>query len=480
MSVYDKSGAILSAVYDKSGVALQNAYDKGGVEIFSGETPDYDEYSSEYQHTILRARDEWKTQYRGNENVVPLIVDTDQHRYYHYAKSTFSYLGLAIKWSEISAHVNLGDTCGSRYGTGDLNDMISCLSPIPATKQINVAGNHDVATSPPEGSSASYGVLDDTGFTYLQETYFNNSNYNGGNYNHRYGNRGNEYIIDEEHKIKYCVFTTWYFATPTIFSAPLMNGDAIEAWIDMLSSIDDYDIIILMHIQPYYYQQWYAPDVDGLGFRAYGRFLADRNNRVEPYTQLNDFLADRKAKRAGTIVDSSGVSHSYDFTGCTSDLLCAMAGHEHLDLYQYSSDSNVPVILFDAMGYDYHPIFMVNVDRDNEKIDVWKVDESPTFYKFSIPFDEVKYPYTGISLDKTEMTISVGESATLTPTISLAQEDESAPTWIPAWTVRVGSTISNSVARCSNGVVTGVAAGTCRVIASVVGYSAECIVTVVD
>lgn len=484
MSIYDETGNALTATYDKDGEPLSIAYDKDGNVIFSGDEPghdDYDEYDNEYQHTILEARDEWKAQYRANENVVPLLIDTDQHRYYRYAKDLFSYLGLAINWAEVSAHLNLGDTCGSKYNTDDLNKMVSYLSPIPATKKINVAGNHDVATSPPEGSSSPYGTLDDAGFTYLQETYFNNSNYDGNGLGFRYGNRGNEYVIDEAHKIKYCVFTTWYYDNPTAYSRPLTKADAVEAWINMLSSIDDYDIIILMHIQPYYYKQWYAPDVDGRGFRAYGNLGVDHISKVTPLTQLNDFLADRKAKRAGTIVDEDGVVHDYDFSSCTSELLCAFAGHQHGDLYQYSSDGTVPVVVLDGMGFDNHPFYLINVDRDAEQVDVWKVDDSPFYYKYLVPFTKVQYPpYTGVVLDITEATIHVGETFTITATVPLEEDDENAPTWITSWGVRVGATVSNAVARCSNGVVTGVAPGTCRVIASVVGYSAECIVTVVE
>ena len=44
-------------------------------------------------------------------------------------------------------------------------------------------------------------------------------------------------------------------------------------------------------------------------------------------------LKDRKNKRSGTITDSDGVEHNYDFSKCESDLLCCLHGHTHEELY---------------------------------------------------------------------------------------------------------------------------------------------------
>lgn len=385
MAVYDKTGNALGALYDENGTSLQYAYDKNGVEIFSGEIPDYDEYSTEYEHTILQARDEWKTKYRADDTVVPLLFDTDQHGYYRYATALFDYLGLAIPWREVSAHVNLGDTCGGTYTLRQFEEMVTCLSPIASNKQINVWGNHDIYlhTAEEDASTYDYHCIDNNTFTTLQNTYFDNSAFGR---NVRYGNRQNEYIIDEANKIKYCVLSTWYFdENGDVYHNPQMSSEAVESWITMLSSVDLYDIILLMHIQPYYYNQWYKPAVDGNEASILSA-IPDQNNKVAPRSQLNQLIADRKAKTSGTIVDYGGVSHSYDFSNCTSDILCAFAGHRHEDIYQWDANGTVPVIVLDAMGYDNHPFYMVNVDRTNQLVDVWKVDDSPTFYNFQIPF----------------------------------------------------------------------------------------------
>lgn len=385
MSVYNVNGVELTTVYNSQGQALSQCYDINGNELMSGDTPDYDEWSTEYQHTILSARDAWKTKYRADNTVIPLMIHTDQHRYLRYSHDTFNYLSLAIKWSEVSAIANLGDTCGATYTVADLDDMVSCLSPIPTNKKIGVWGNHDCQLRGDEGSGYAYKALSDAQFTVLKDNYFDNSGYGDSTY-HVYDNRNNEYVIDKAHNVKYCILSSWYFdADGQPYHTPQLSGNAVDAWITMLSANDGYDIILLSHIQPYYHTTWYHPAVDG-GSAGTDEYALDQLSKLAPRTQINDLIAARKTKSSGTMIDVDGVTHSYNFANCTSDILCAFAGHEHADRYQWDSNNTVPVIVLDAMGYDYHPIYMVNVDRTNQLIDVWKVDDSPTFYNFQVPF----------------------------------------------------------------------------------------------
>ena len=388
MSVYNLSGNELSSLYDTS-IGLEYAYDILGNQVFnSSGTDDYSEWTTDYQHTILQARDEWKTKYRADNTVVPIMFHTDQHRRLKYSKSLFTYLGLAIKWSEVSAIANLGDTCGATYNTTDLNTMIDCLSPIPVNKKIGVWGNHDCQLKCDDGSGYAYVALNDEQFTTLKNTYFDNSGYGDGTY-HVYDNRNNEYVIDKAHGIKYCVFASWYFGEGgQPYHTPRLTSAVAEAWISMLSSVDNYDIIVLSHIQPYYYSEWYHPAVDGES-ASIDEGTRDHISKYQPYTKVSQLIADRKAKRSGTLVDFDGISHSYDFSNCTSDVLCWFSGHAHRDNYQWDIDGTVPVIIFDALGYDNHPFYMVNVDRTNQLVDVWKVDDSPTYYNYQVPFNEV-------------------------------------------------------------------------------------------
>lgn len=385
MSVYSRDGTELALIYARTGEELAIAYDVHGTVIYEAQESDYDQYSTEYQHTILQARDAWKTEYRADEDVIPVFVTTDQHKYLNSAhKPLFDYLKLALKWTEVSAIINLGDVCGAVYNSTDLNNMKTCLTNIPASKQINVAGNHDCQLNKEEGSSYAYAPLTDELFHVLQDTYMNNSSF--GNGNTRYGFKGMESVLDTEHNVRYCIFAIWYTDGNPWYHY-YATSEAIEAMISMLSIVDDNDIVILSHIQPYALQSdWYKPAVDGneastsSGTRSH---IAYANANA-----IDQMIADRKAKTSGTITDSDGVSHSYDFSGCTSDLLCCLSGHSHTDIYGYSPDDNVPSVTFDAYRYDNVPAYFVNIDRTRERLNVWKFDESNNIYNYQVPFED--------------------------------------------------------------------------------------------
>lgn len=377
MSVYNKSGATLQTVYGISGSALSSAYSIDGTDVLSD---DYNEYSNEYQHTILTARNAWNTEHRADDDVVPLILSTDQHSFLNttYGKPLYDYLNLAVKWAEVSASLNLGDVCAGTYNTTQLSNMLTALSSVPSAKQINMMGNHDVWAT-------TTTAIDDSTFTTAQNTYFNNSSYNG---NVRFENRGNEIMIDTVHGIKYICVACWYFPDD-VYNHYTYPEDAMTWLLQQLSAVDNYDIVVLSHIQPLATSRtWYIPAVDGQS--ASSSVIGRNYSGVAPYGASGMFeglLSARKNKTGGTITDSDGVTHSYDFSNCTSDILCWLAGHAHTDSYAYDG-GDVPVIIFDAYRYDNHPFFFINIDRTQERVNVWKVDDSPTFYNYQIPFTE--------------------------------------------------------------------------------------------
>ena len=104
-------------------------------------------------------------------------------------------------------------------------------------------------------------------------------------------------------------------------------------------------------------------------------------------TSIDQMLIDRKNKASGTVKDSYGNVHSYDFANCNSDLICCFAGHEHCDKYMWQN-GNIPVYIFDAYYVDNHPIYLVNINRTSKQINVWKIDDVPTVYNYQIPFDK--------------------------------------------------------------------------------------------
>lgn len=388
MSIYNVSGSSLSSVFSVSGSSLSTAYNVSGTVVYSAQTP------STYEETINTARNAWATEYRADSTIIPVIIHTDQHRYLNAAhKPTFDYLAQNITWSEVSAIINLGDVCGAVYNTTDLDNMVYCLSSLPVAKRIDIAGNHDCQkTKTDDGYSYSYMAPEE--FAYLQTTYFNNSQYGGNNSDYRYGTYGMEYMIDPVKSIKFCVFAVWHTGSAPDYDggqpwyAYKLTYDDAEAIITMLSAVDNYDIVILSHIEPYARSMTlYKPAVDGNS--ASSSTVARGTGALGYSVQLDQLYADRKAKRSGILYDIDGTAHPYNFAGCTSDLLCSLNGHWHEDNYAYSPDGTVPMVEFDAYRYDNVPMYFVNIDRTRQRLNVWKFDEANNIYNYQVPFSEV-------------------------------------------------------------------------------------------
>lgn len=383
--IWSVTGQEIASAYDLSGTALSQAYDLHGNELLN--EGDYSEWENDYQHTILQARDAWAEEYRANRTIIPVVIHTDQHRYLNAAhKPTFDYLARALKWSEVSAVIGLGDVCGAVYNTGDLNNMTSCLSSLPRAKRIDVAGNHDCQLPRADGSSYAYAPLTDDLFHTLQDSYFDNAGFGGSGGNLRYGYKGLETVIDPLHNIRFCVFAVWATRGDPWYRY-YCDSATIEAMISMLSSVDAYDIVILSHIQPYYRETAkHIPPVDGSA-GSIGTIYA-KTASLGYDVALDQLYADRKERRSGSITDVDGNVHPYDFTACTSDLLCSFSGHSHEDYYVYSADGTVPAVVCDAYRYDNSPMYLVNIDRTKQRINVWKFDEAGNIYNYQVPLTE--------------------------------------------------------------------------------------------
>ena len=78
-------------------------------------------------------------------------------------------------------------------------------------------------------------------------------------------------------------------------------------------------------------------------------------------------------------------------------------------------------------------------------------------------------PATGISLDKDELSIDIGETATLTAAITPADATNKTITWTSS---------NDGIVKVNDGAVKGIQAGTATITATISGYSASCGVTV--
>lgn len=369
--------------YDINGNIITNVYDINSQPI-SVNPP----YSNEYEQTIYNAKNEWISYSNSNSDVVPIIVHTDQHGRLTANNTLFSYLNKIIPFNNISACIGLGDV--SNYSVSTFQAMQTCLNDIPKNKQINIWGNHDTWGGSRQLNETQK-VASDEEFANVLGFYFDNSQYNG---NVKYNKYGIETMVDETNKIRYIVMGGWeYNYDLGGYSHYVIGNDSMEYIIDMLSCEDEYDIVILSHIQPFSKnignKNWTIPYEDtcgGGGLSSTGSGGVSVVVGIE--TSLDQMLIDRKNKASGIVKDSYKNEHSYDFTNCTSDLICCLAGHEHCNWYTHQNN-NIPVLLYDAYAYDTHPFYFTAIDKSNKIIKVWRVDDTPQIIRYDAPFEKV-------------------------------------------------------------------------------------------
>lgn len=377
--VYDKDGNVLSAIYGEEGGTLALAYDMNGTEIFSGDSGDYNEYSNDYQKAILDARDEWKAQYRADPTVIPLVLTTDEHGYLKpssiNAMRLTYYLGKAIKWNEVSAYVGLGDTTPGT--TAELN---SVLSYIPVNKRISIWGNHDLW--------ANYTEVDGSFVIDWNTMWFDNSGY--GDDSDIYDKKYNEFHVDEAHGIKYVCIAGWEIDKSVGgYSRYIIGSQSMENIIEMLEANDGYDIVILSHCSPFLNcgqtYRYSKPDSDELYDSPQEFVDSPITVGVDTRVGFDEMIEARNNKTSGTIIDTYGVEHFYDFTGCTGNVICTLMGHGHRDTFEYSLDCDILGLMFDAYGYDNHPFYLVNIDRTQGKVNGWKITEDAVYQPYEVP-----------------------------------------------------------------------------------------------
>lgn len=377
MSIYSIDGSLVSAAYTVSGISTQ-CFDIEG-NLLSG---DYYHYDTEYQHSILIARDEWAEEYREDNTVLPIVLFTDAHGALgsDFAKELFRYLSLAVNWNECAACINLGDVTDSYNVTG-FEKMQTCLAPIPIEKQINIWGNHETWGS--DWPNIDWTTL---------KSYYDNSEFNG--YSFKAGTKCDQSVEDRGREIRFVIVGAWdYDENVGGNSSYVMDSDNIDALISMLSQKDGYDIVFLSHIQPYDDQlqadgvtKWYIPAVDGeVAYES-----TDGRQSILFWRQhfMTTLMNARKAKTSGSITGFYSDTHDYDFTECESDLLCCFAGHSHADGYNWQGGNarNLPIVVFDALFYQHRPFYFVNVNRTAQKINVWKIDDTAAIYRYSVDF----------------------------------------------------------------------------------------------
>ena len=332
-----------------------------GADVYAG-------VSDEFAAVINSAKKEWMTEYGGDYRKIPLIVSTDQHGR---TSGIFNLLGRILNMHDVSKICNLGDTVTDKWVDADTaNPLLSCaeleawtksMKAIPFSKQLNVFGNHDAWHSTADGNPYP------SNLSHLDQ-YFRNI------YARRTNNNGWFAIKDDYFNVKYLVLTGLEWADGS--AAYRISTAQMEWIISELSANDGYDVVIVSHVPLKWDDEAMTQPTGDANESGGGRLSV---------LDTDAFFAARKIKGSGTITDSEGVSHNYDFSGCTTDVLCSLHGHLHCDAYMHLNDELL-VNCFD--WFPYETFFMVLIDRVNRQLNIWKIDNTPQYVNYQIPLDK--------------------------------------------------------------------------------------------
>lgn len=310
-----------------------------------------------FEGVLETAKNEWMLAYGGDINKIPLIIHTDQHGHLNRSETigdVFDKISEMVNWYDISKVINLGDTANSyenptdlTAGSTSLEKYLDAMSEVPFSKRIEIFGNHDVMYM--DGSVLTSIYHDQS---YLNP-YFRNI------YARKTSNNGYFAIKDDNFNVKYVVISGFEF-DENYPNKYVMSSEQHEWMIKELEKADGYDVIILSHVP-----------------------LTGTAGTVD----LSPIASARKSKTSGTITDRYGVVHSYDFSGCDGELICSLHGHEHVDGSGYYG--SVPYATFQNFYASPRCLYFVLVDRANEQLNIWKVDSTPQYQNFQIPFTQV-------------------------------------------------------------------------------------------
>lgn len=329
---------------------------------------------SAYAAVIEEAKNAWMLECNGNIDKIPLVVHTDQHSYYT-SSELFDFIAEIVNWYDVGKVINLGDTAGSWVDADTEHPTLSCTAlenyltataSVPFSKRIEVFGNHDTWGDNADGTGRY------TPQNYLYK-YFRNI------YARRADNYGDFVVFDDNYNVKYLAVSGMaYDSELGGYSHYVINPDSLRWIIAELEKADGYDVIILSHVPLGVSSAIVTNPIDGT---SETKGVGGVNSKL-----LTELWTGRKDKTTGTVTDEYGTSYAFDFTSCNGELLCGLHGHVHEDGYYYIG--NLLDAYFDCYYQSPKAIHFVIVDRENRRLNVWKVDDTPQYVNYQIPLDK--------------------------------------------------------------------------------------------
>ena len=347
MAIYDINGNIISGditdeqVRDAFIGAIADGTINPGVTIGATLSYSMGTLGNEWETNANATYNLMKERYKiDTNNSVPFFISTDQHGaglQQHRWANNQDIDGIGYM------NINLGDTVLDVYSQSTVNGFYDVTKQVK--NYIGVVGNH-------EEKYSSDPILKMTLAKSFGTT--NLLRYDSESILDCY------VIIDGFHKVKYMVLEDYYNNAQNTGYTHGFDGNTVEWMIDWLSRNDGLDTIILMHwgccrTRQKRGDEEEIPDTDRWSQSAY---------------LLWDFFVDRKLKRSGSYEDIDGITHSYDFSTCETDLLCTLHGHTHAEWF--STASGLTAYCCDRFSSTYGVCVFGLVDRVNQKLRIWQ------------------------------------------------------------------------------------------------------------
>ena len=275
---------------------------------------------------------------------VPFFLSTDQHG------GTLTQHCWMANTDPTIKNISLGDTVGDCFNLDGIQRVIQQTGGLPNI--IVVPGNHDFKKNTTDAA--------------LYPTNYNaiNSAFSADGMR-KYNRYGYCSIKDESRNVKWLVVQPYVInedPNDTSVAGFLWKFGTEQAkWlIRELSENDGYDIVILRH----------APfEGDFIGRDGTTRNNADSSAAMR---ELEAMLKARISGGNGTVTDSEGVTHTYQFSDLEGNLLGMLHGHLHQEVWR--TENGLTAYCADGTLHDMSCVFGV-FDRHNKKLRIWKFDK---------------------------------------------------------------------------------------------------------
>jgi hypothetical protein len=359
MSLFDINGNTIETGSNVSSTdiktALIGAVADGSVNLGSsiGATLAYTSPSAAWETNAETAYKLLLDAYKQSPNsAIPFFITTDQHGR---GVETNRWLNNRDKDGMNILNINLGDTVTDKFNLTELNNILARAKQIK--NYVSVVGNHECLYG--NEIMSSYELC----ITFVSTNLVKHVN----------PSPSNSYaIIDDLHNVKYIILEEYIINADGKGFERGLTAETTDWLIRELSEDDGYDVVLLKH--------WFLKLPNGGLYkdRAGTQDTASASGYLEELTTL---FINRKNKTAGSYTDIDGTSHSYDFTNCKTELLCALHGHEHKEVYGYAD--KLLCYCADWLGDNMNCTFGL-IDRESNKLRVWIFGKASVLEEFAI------------------------------------------------------------------------------------------------